>query len=156
MTFCRDTLTIYRRDTLEKRLPFAATGVRKIIFDDYRHRIFVMAFKWLYSVSAQNGSVGLKYFAPTGGSEFVDLDYSPDKAYLAVGIEFPINKSFGKPIGTVTSALRVLTPEGIELPMYHVMGKSSRRGYPKVQFSREGYSVIIIAADQIERVSWPR
>ena len=153
-TFGSGALRVYKGDSLLARHNVTYPSVRKIYYDRAHERIMIMVATNFIIIGAIDGKFLLEYPVVSSGRFYTDFDYDSQGDMIALVILVSYTTMVKSEKRANNCALRIVTPEGEELPFYYVIGNNSRLGYPRVSFSKKGISAMIFGADQIHMVGW--
>ncbi|MCH9030678.1 MAG: hypothetical protein IIB00_00255 [candidate division Zixibacteria bacterium] len=153
-TFGSGALRVYKGDSLVARHNVTYPSVRKIYYDRAHERIMIMVATNFIIIGAIDGKFLLEYPVISSGRFYTDFDYDSQEDMIALAILVSYSTAVKSEKRANNCALRILTPDGEELPFYYVIGARSRQGYPRVSFSNKGISAMIFGADQIHMVGW--
>ncbi len=153
-TFSNGQVSLYKLDTLLSMHKISRPSALKIIYQDSRGRVFILTKTHLFNINTLNGSIAMDYPTIGEGRTFTDVAFSPKSDMLALTINVSKGSSVSKDRQSTGSALRVITPVGVELPFYYVLTNKTRTGFPRVQLKKTGRGALFLVADQIHNVDW--
>ncbi len=145
---------LYHLDTLLATHKISRPVARKIIYQDSRGRVFILTKTHLFNINTLNGVVMMDYPTIGEGRVFEDVEYSPESDMLALAIRVSRGSMVSKGKQMVGSALRVITPVGIEQPFYYLFSNKIRKGFPQVQLKAGGKGAVFFGAEQAHNIDW--
>lgn len=154
ITARQGVIMIYKRDELATTFRMPKGSALKLIYADSKGIVYVLTAKRLFRINSTNGVVKLDYPSIGEGRTFTDLEYSAKSNLLIVSILVSLGSQVAWERRALQSAIRVLTPDGIEEPFYYVKTEAARKGFPMVHMGSSGFNATFISADQIHRVGW--
>lgn len=154
ITARQGVIMIYNRNEIATSFRIPKGSVRRLIYVDSKGIVYVLTATRLYRVNSTNGIVQLDYPVIGEGRTFTDLGYSAKSNLLIISILVSKGSQVARERRALESAVRVLTPDGIEEPYYYVRTEATRKGFPMVHMGSSGFAAIFISADQIHRVGW--
>lgn len=152
--FRNGQVLLYHLDTLLATHKISRPVARKVIYQDSRGRVFILAKTHLFNINTLNGVVMMDYPTIGEGRVFEDVEYSMESDLLALAIRVSRGSMVSKGKQMVGSALRVITPDGIEQPFYYLFSNKTRKGFPQVQLKAGGKGAAFFGAEQAHNVDW--